>query len=324
MKILGMGNALVDMMIRIEHEQVFDEFGLLKGGMRLVDAAIIDRLLARLKPLPVEIATGGSAANTMYGLGKLGIETSFIGKVAADDMGKFMTEDMLKSRIQPRLLQGIEPTGIALALVTPDSERTFAVNLGCAIELSPEDIDAEMFEGYDIFHIEGYLVQNKELLDKALHLAKEAGAKVSFDLASFDVVEENLAYLKSIIARYVDILFANEDEARAFSGLGPEKALMEISKTVPVTIIKTGDKGSLISDGNQIYKIGVIPATSIDTTGAGDLYAAGFLYGLVKALPMEICGKIGALLAGKVIGVLGAKMKDDTWEEIKIELNKLV
>jgi len=319
-----MGNALVDMMIRIEHEQVFDEFGLLKGGMRLVDAAIIDRLLARLKPLPVEIATGGSAANTMYGLGKLGIETSFIGKVAADDMGKFMTEDMLKSRIQPRLLQGIEPTGIALALVTPDSERTFAVNLGCAIELSPEDIDAEMFEGYDIFHIEGYLVQNKELLDKALHLAKEAGAKVSFDLASFDVVEENLAYLKSIIARYVDILFANEDEARAFSGLGPEKALMEISKTVPVTIIKTGDKGSLISDGNQIYKIGVIPATSIDTTGAGDLYAAGFLYGLVKALPMEICGKIGALLAGKVIGVLGAKMKDDTWEEIKIELNKLV
>lgn len=319
-----MGNALVDMMIRIEHEQVFDEFGLLKGGMRLVDAAFIDRLLERLKPLPVEIAAGGSAANTMYGLGKLGIETSFIGKVAADDMGKFMTEDMLKSRIQPRLLQGIEPTGIALALVTPDSERTFAVNLGCAIELSPEEIDAEMFEGYDIFHIEGYLVQNKELLDKALQLAKEAGAKVSFDLASFDVVAENLDYLKSIIGKYVDILFANEDEARAFSGLGPEKALMEISKTIPVTIIKTGDKGSLISDGNQIYKIGVIPATSIDTTGAGDLYAAGFLYGLVKALPMEICGNIGALLAGKVIGVLGAKMKDDTWEEIKIELNKLV
>ena len=319
-----MGNALVDMMIRIEHEQVFDEFGLLKGGMRLVDAAFIDRLLARLKPLPVEIAAGGSAANTMYGLGKLGIETSFIGKVAADDMGKFMTEDMLKSRIQPRLLQGIEPTGIALALVTPDSERTFAVNLGCAIELSPEDIDAEMFEGYDIFHIEGYLIQNKELLDKALQLAKEAGAKVSFDLASFDVVAENLDYLKSIIGKYVDILFANEDEARAFSGLGPEKALMEISKTIPVTIIKTGDKGSLISDGNQIYKIGVIPATSIDTTGAGDLYAAGFLYGLVKALPMEICGNIGALLAGKVIGVLGAKMKDDKWEEIKIELNKLV
>lgn len=323
MKILGMGNALVDMMIRIEDEQVFDEFGLLKGGMRLVDAPYIERLLARLKPLSMEIATGGSAANTMYGLGKLGLETSFIGKVAADEIGKFMTEDMLNSRIKPLLLQGVEPTGIALALVTPDSERTFAVNLGCAIELTSEDITAEMFSGFDIFHIEGYLVQNRALLDEALHLAKQAGAKVSFDLASFDVVEENLEYLKSIIGRYVDILFANEDEARAFCGLNPEEALKEISKTVPVTVIKTGEKGSLISDGKQVYKIGVIPAKSIDTTGAGDLYAAGFLFGVANGLPMEVCGKVGALLAGKVIEVLGAKMSDETWESIKSELRKL-
>ena len=263
-------------------------------------------------------------ANTVHGLAKLGVKTSFIGKVASDDFGKFMMEDMLKNGVNPNLLNGKAPTGIALTLITPDSERTFAVNLGCAIELLPEDINAEMFEGYNIFHIEGFLVQNKELLEKAVRLAKKAGAKVSFDLASFDVVEENFIFLKNIVEKYVDILFANEDEATAFTGLTPEKALNVISQTVPVTIIKIGEKGSLISDRKDVVRVDSIKVQAVDTTGAGDLYAAGFLYGMINGLSMHTSGEIGSLLSGKVIEVIGAKMDDERWSNIYTELRKLM
>jgi sugar/nucleoside kinase (ribokinase family) len=323
-RILGMGNALVDIMIRIPYEKVFDEFGLLKGGMRLVDAGFIFRLLKRLKDFPTEKAPGGSAANSMNGIANLGLESGFIGKVADDELGAFMMSDMIKSGIKPMLFRGIAPTGIAVALITPDSERTFAVNLGCAIELSPDDISPDMFQGFDYFHIEGYLVQNKKLLTKAVTLAKQAGAMVSLDLASFDVVQEHLIFLKEIIANYVDIVFANEDEARTFTQSDPEKALHELATFADYVIVKTGEKGSLIKCGEQMHRIDVIKAKSIDTTGAGDLYAAGFLFGLAQKLSLEKCGKIGALLSGKVIEVMGAKMPEERWKIIRNEVDSLI
>ena len=315
-KVLGMGNALVDIMIRLEDEKIINQFGLLKGGMKLVDADFIKNLMAACDGLPMEQAPGGSAANTISGLSNLGMEAGFIGKVANDQFGQFMKDDMISNRINPKLMNGTAPTGLAVALVTPDSERTFAVNLGCAIELSPDDITAEMFVGYDYFHIEGYLVQNHELLRKAVVLAKESGTKISLDLASFDVVEANHAFLKEIVTEYIDIVFANEEEAKAFTGLEPEMALHEIAKNSEVSIVKIGKKGSLIKHDNHSYTIGVIEANSIDTTGAGDLYAAGFLYGMSKNLSMNQCGEIGALLAGRVIEVLGAKMNKPAWEQI--------
>jgi sugar/nucleoside kinase (ribokinase family) len=323
-KILGMGNALVDIMVRLENDQIIHDFDLLKGGMKLVDEKFIQRLMDAVGHIPIEHAPGGSAANTMNGVSNLGMDTGFIGKVAEDHFGKVMNEDMKKNGIKPFLLKGIAPTGLAVAMVSPDSERTFAVNLGCAIELSPEDISSEMFVGYNYFHIEGYLVQNHELLKRAVVMAKENNVKVSLDLASFDVVQDNLEFLKEIIAHYVDIVFANEEEAKAFTGMGPELALHEISKTSEVSIVKIGKKGSLIKHGENIHTIGVIEAKSIDTTGAGDLYAAGFLYGMAKELPMQKCGEIGALLAGKVIEVLGAKMSVATWDIIRKEVDKII
>jgi len=316
-RILGMGNALVDIMIRIDSERIFQEFDLLKGGMRLVDASFIDRLMSALTHLPQEKTPGGSAANAINGLANLGIKTGFIGKVADDDLGKFMKSDMMKNNIEPVLFQGNAATGIAVALITPDYERTFAVNLGCAIELSAGDVSRQMFEGYDIFHIEGFLVQNKELLVTAMQMAKTAGAKVSLDLASFDVVQDNLDFLKEVIMNYVDIVFANEEEARSFTGLEPEKALDEISKMTAYAVVKIGDKGSLLKHGDETCRIPATEANIIDTTGAGDLYASGFLYGLAENLPLQTCGNIGALLAGNVIEVMGAKMDEKRWENIR-------
>jgi sugar/nucleoside kinase (ribokinase family) len=323
-KVLGMGNALVDIMIRIEDESIFKKYQLEKGGMRLTDAATVQNLMNDLKHLPAEKAPGGSAANTINGVVNLGMEAGFIGKVANDINGNFMKEDMLKNHIQPILGNGLAPTGVAVALVTPDSERTFAVNLGCAIELSPDDIKTEQFQGYDYFHIEGYLVQNHDLLRKAVKLARENNVKVSLDLASFDVVRENLEFLKEIIRDYVDIVFTNEDEAKAFTGLEPEAALHKLYEDCEIAVVKIGKKGSMIKYQNEVYHIGVIPVNSIDTTGAGDLYAGGFLFGLAKNLTMDQCGKIGSLLAGNVIEVLGAKMAPETWQAINAEVKQIL
>lgn len=322
-KVLGMGNALVDIMIRIDDESLFEKYQLEKGGMRLTDAATVQHILNDLKDRPAEKAPGGSAANTVNGLANLGMETGFIGKVARDLNGKFMEDDMVNNHITPHLKTGVAPTGIAAALVTPDSERTFAVNLGCAIELVPEDITAGMFAGYDFFHIEGYLVQNHDLLQKAVEMAKSNNVKVSLDLASFDVVRDHLDFLKEIISEYVDIVFANEEEAKAFTGLEPVEALEEIYKVCDVAVVKTGRSGSLIKIDNRIYEVGVIKANAIDTTGAGDLYAAGFLYGLANGLSAEKCGHIGALLAGKVIEVMGAKIPKNIWPQILKEVERI-
>ena len=204
-----------------------------------------------------------------------------------------------------------------MALVSPDTERTFAVHLGAAIEMVPEDINQDHFTPYKYFHIEGYLVQNHSLIEKALKLAKSSGLKVSLDLASYNVVEANLDFLKRMVKDYVDIVFANEEEAKAFTGKEPEEALEILASMTEIAIVKIGSKGSLIKSKEKVYRLGVIKVNSIDTTGAGDLYASGILYGLTKGLSLDKCGEIGAVLSGKVIEVIGPKMPKETWSEIK-------
>lgn len=210
-----------------------------------------------------------------------------------------------------------------MALVSPDSERTFAVNLGAAIEMTAEDITTSLFEGYNYFHIEGYLVQNHSLIEKALKVAKASGLKVSLDLASYNVVESNLDFLQRMVKEYVDIVFANEEEAKAFTQKLPEEALDLLAEIAEIAVVKIGAKGSLIKKGNDKYCVGVVKANAIDTTGAGDLYASGFLYGLSKNLPLDTCGRIGAVLSGKVIEVMGPKMDEETWKMLKVNIAKV-
>ena len=207
------------------------------------------------------------------------------------------------------------PSGVAAALVSPDAERTFATFLGAAVELSANDLTQEMFEGYNVFHIEGYLVQNHELIETAIILAKKAGCRVSIDLASYNVVEDNLDFLHRMVEN-VDIVFANEEEAKAFTGLEPEAALDKIAEEVEIAVVKIGSKGSMVKNKGIVYKAGVIKANSIDTTGAGDLFASGFIYGMSKNLSFDKCAEIGAVIAGNVIEVIGAKMDAARWETI--------
>ncbi|PKP10909.1 MAG: adenosine kinase [Bacteroidetes bacterium HGW-Bacteroidetes-4] len=319
-KILGMGNALVDVMTKLNNDSTLTELNLPKGSMQLVDANFSKQVIESTHHLNQVMTSGGSAANTIHGLARLGIESGFVGKVGADPLGVFFKEDLEEAGIEPFLLLSETPTGKAVALVSPDSERTFATYLGAAVELCASDINPGIFEGYQYFHIEGYLVQNHELIETAVKIAKEKGLKVSLDLASYNVVEENKDFLHRIVRDFVDIIFANEEEARAFTGKNPEESLNELAKLCEYAVVKIGKQGSLIKHGTDEARVGIIGIDAFDTTGAGDLYAAGFLYGMVLNLSLSKCGKMGALLSGKVIENLGAKISEKGWAFIKEHL----
>ena len=322
-KVLGMGNALVDIMTKLKNDETLEHFKLPKGSMQLVDHAKSNEINTGTDHLEKQLASGGSAANTIHGLAKLNIETGFIGKVGDDELGKYFHEDMKKSKIKPLLLKSKTPSGKAMALISPDSERTFATFLGAAVELSPDDILPEHFDGFHYFHIEGYLVQNHALIEKAVKLAKEKGLTVAIDMASYNVVEENLEFLQDLLKNYVDIVFANEEEAKAFTGKEPEQALNDFAELCDIAVVKIGKKGSMVKKGGDVYNIDSIDAKSVDTTGAGDLYAAGFIYGLIKGYTLDKCGSIGSVLAGKTIEVVGPKMEEHKWKEVKEMINKV-
>ncbi|MDD2564352.1 MAG: adenosine kinase [Salinivirgaceae bacterium] len=317
MKILGMGNALVDILVKLGNDDVISELGFPRGSMQLVDMNTAANVLKKTSGLPIQQYSGGSAANTIHGLANLGIETGFIGKVGHDTFGAFFNADLEAKNIKSQLQHSDNETGRAVALVSPDGERTFATYLGAAVELSANDLKSEDFKGYSILHIEGYLVQNHDLMTRAMQLAKENGLKISLDLASFNVVEENIDFLKNIVCNYVDILFANEEEAKSYTGKNPMEALKEMGKQCKVVVVKIGKEGSLVWLNSKITTVGVIDAIPMDTTGAGDLYASGFLYGLLMNKTPEECGWYGAVLSGNVIENIGAKISNDRWAEIK-------
>jgi len=321
--IIGIGNALMDIVVKLPNDNILEINSLPKGSMTLVDATTSASINSQTEGLEKIFAPGGSVANTIDGLAHLGAKAAFIGKVGSDELGQSYHDGLMNIGAKPILFHSSTPTGVAMALVTPDSERTFGTHLGAAIELSPSDLIIDLFNGYDIAYIEGYLVQNHDLIRKAVSLAREAGLKIAIDLASYNVVEANLDFLKEIITNHVDIIFANEEEAKAFTGKNPEEAVSELAGMCEIAVVKTGAKGSLIQHKKELISIGVAGTNCIDTTGAGDLYAAGFLYGIAQNLPLDICGKIASIIAGKVITVYGARMEEALWDSIIKEIAEI-
>ncbi len=323
-KIIGIGSALTDLLIKLENDALLDELNLPKGSMTLVDAQIKDLIANKTSHLEKELVSGGSAANTIHGLAKLGMQTAFWGKVGKDKTGDFFYTDLEKSSILPLLIRSETNSGIASTLISLDGERTFGTYLGASVELSGDELDIKNLEGFDVLHIEGYIVYNHALLESILRKAKQAGLMVSLDLASYNVVEDNLDFLKNMLERYVDIVFANEEEARAFTGKSkPEEALSILAENTDLAVVKIGKNGSLVKFENTSYKIPSVPTTAIDTTGAGDLYAAGFLFGFVNNMGIMNAGYLGSMMASKVIEVYGAKIPETSIEFIKKEIKSL-
>jgi len=316
MRILGIGNALVDVMTLIDNDNILEKFSLPKGSMQLVDGEISAKIKAGTSDFKRNRVSGGSAANTIHGLAMLGIETGFIGSIGKDETGDFFENDMKLAGVTTYLSRRNSVTGTAVALISPGSERTFATHLGAAVELESKDLNDEYFRNYNILYMEGYLIFNKELVDKACRIAKKHNMKIALDLASYNVVDAKLADFKEIIENYVDIVFANEEEAKSFTGLAPMEALNAISELCEIAVIKVGKDGSLVKKNEEIIKIGTLTVECIDTTGAGDLYASGFLYGYSKGLTLDLCGQFGSVLAGHVIEIVGARMDENRWKKI--------
>jgi sugar/nucleoside kinase (ribokinase family) len=315
-RILGIGNALVDVITLIDSETILEKFSLPKGSMQLVDGELSARIKSETTKFKRNLASGGSAANTIHGLAMLGVKTGFIGSIGNDDTGDFFENDMKKAGVRTHLSRRNSITGTAVALISPDSERTFATHLGAAVELQAGDLHPEDFKNYDILYLEGYLIINRALVERACSIAKNNNMKIALDLASYNVVEAKLADFKEVIAKYVDILFANEEEAKSFTGFAPAEALNTLSSLSDTAVIKIGSEGSMIKRGYEQIKIGTIPVQCVDTTGAGDLYASGFLYGYANGLSLENCGIAGSILAGHVIEIVGARMDEHRWKNI--------
>jgi len=308
-KILGIGSTLVDILSQVPNEEVLNELNLPKGSMTYVninDAVSIGERLAQ--QYGSQRAAGDSAANTMSGLARLGAKSG---------------DEMTRTGVEMLALKSDTPTGRVIAMVTPDGERTFATCLGASIELSPDDIKSELFDNWDIFYIEGYLVANPDMLRKAISTAKDKGLKIAIDLASYNVVEESRDFLLELVNNYVDIVFANEQEALALTGMEPENALHYIAERCEIAVVKIGAKGAYIQRGDEIVTIPPMKADVVDTTGAGDMWAAGFLAGLVKGENLQKCGMMGAIVAKNIIEVMGAKMDDERWDNIHAAIAKL-
>jgi sugar/nucleoside kinase (ribokinase family) len=317
-KIIGIGNALTDVLVNLSSDEVLGEFNLPKGSMSLVDTACQRQISEATAELPHTLSMGGSAANTIRAIAKLGAQAGFIGKVGQDETGDFFERALENLGVGDCIVRGSSPSGVCVSLVSPDGERTMATYLGAALELTAGELTEQMFCGYDCLYIEGYLVQDHSLIEGAVKLAKRCGLKVAIDLASFNVVKENLEFLRGLVAEHVDILFANEHEAAAFTGEDdPAIAVEKISQMCTLTVVKIGIRGAYIRYKGDTIHVGIMKAAKrVDTTGAGDFYAAGFLYGLSLGLSLRQCGTIGAIAAGKVIEVIGTTFSEEVWHDI--------
>ena len=324
--ILGIGNALTDILAVLPDDSLLRTFHLPKGSMQHVDMETGDGIWAALKPLGVKYVAGGSAANTITCTAILGMPSGFIGKIGEDELGELFKSDQEQYGVKTRLLKSPHSSGRSMVFVSGgNAERTFAVYLGAALDLVPEDLRPEWFEGYDYFHIEGYLVQNQGLVRRAVEYARRAGCIISIDMASYNVVESNLAFLHDIVEKYVDIVFANETESKSFTKLSdPRAALDEIAKMCKIAVVKVGKDGSWIKAGDECHFIEAWPADTVDATGAGDTYAAGFLYAHSLGLPLKVCGEAGSIIAAKVVEVIGTKIDIPRWKVAKQELRELI
>lgn len=324
-KVIGIGNALTDVLVNLRNEDVLHAHNIARGSMSLVDSELQSQVSKEVAGLPHSLSIGGSANNTIRAMARLGSEVGFIGKVGHDNTGDRFEQALHNLGIDGKIFRGDKPSGKCISLVSPDGERTMLTHLGAAAEMHAEDISASLFEGFDCLYIEGYLVQEHSLIETAIRTAKECGLQVAIDLASFNVVEGNLDFLRSIVAKYIDIVFANEDEARVFSGEAePINALQYISEMCDLAVVKIGTKGALIKHKGEVIHIGIMAAAKrVDTTGAGDFYAAGFMYGMCEGLSLRQCGTIGAITAGKVIEVVGPTLGEEAWSEIEVLVNRV-
>ena len=313
--VVGIGNAIVDAVAEASDALLAEE-DLPKGSMTLIDAARADALRARMGAA-VEIC-GGSAANTMVGVAGLGGTAGYVGKVRSDDAGAVFRRDIREAGVDfptPAAAEGAA-TARCLVFVTPDAQRTMTTYLGACVELGPADIDPDFIARAGLLYMEGYLWDPpaaKDAFRKALGIAHAAGGRVCLSLSDSFCVDRHRAELRDLVANHVDVLFANEDEAMSLYEVGDfDTALAAARADCAIAALTRSAKGSVVAGNGAVHTIEAAPvAHVVDTTGAGDLYAAGFLLGLARGFALDRCARLAALTAGEIVGHYGARPEAD-------------
>ena len=315
--VIGVGSALMDIIL-LESDGFLVEHSITKGGMEFVNAWRADELLAA-SGNAAKLVPGGSACNTTIGLGQLCGKAMFVGTRGDDQLGETLESAIASNFVIPKLEVASTPTGRVLSVITPDAERSMLTFLGASSESDPAVFTPELFRGADMIHVEGYLLFNEKLIRAALEAAHASGVPVSLDLASFTVVEANQKLVRDLVRDYVTVLLANEDEARSYTGTSDEgDALSILADDAECAVLKVGKRGSYIHVNGETTTVPPFgTGSAIDTTGAGDLWASGFLFGLIHGRPIEECGRIASRCGYEVCQVEGAHIPPDTWKQIK-------
>lgn len=325
-EVVAVGSPIMDTLAQVGDDLVASISGE-KGGMELVSADAMQRLIALVDGQLSE-APGGSAGNTVFALSRLGTPTAFVGKLGNDAIAeKYVALYQAMGGSDVLFKKGDTRNARCLSLITPDSERTMRTDLGAAMTLSPEEIVVEDFQQSRHVHIEGYQLFNRDLMWAILKAAKAADCTISLDMASFEVVHAAADILPEILENYVDVVLANEEEAAAYF-TGQELSLEEMAeafaKLCRVAVVKLGKEGAWIVSGEEKVRVdAVVVDHAVDTTGAGDLWAAGFLYGWTQNAPLAACGKMGAVLGAEVVKIIGAAIPEDIWPSLRKQLTDL-
>ena len=319
--VVGIGNAIVDVLSKTD-DAFLSKNNINKGTMTLIEAAQAEALYAKMGPA-MEVS-GGSAANTMAALASMGSSAGYIGKVAHDQLGNVFRHDIRATGVvfetQP-LLQAA-PTARCMILITPDAQRTMSTYLGACVYLSPEDVDTDMVSGAKVTYLEGYLFDRdnaKRAFYKAAETAHKAKRKVSLSLSDPFCVDRHRDAFLDLVKEHVDILFANEAEIKSLYKTNTfEEAAEQARKDCELAVITRSEKGSVIINADGVIEIKAEPVKQVvDTTGAGDLYAAGFLHGYTKGLPLNSCGRIASIAAAEIIAHVGARAQHNLAQLLK-------
>ena len=322
--LVGIGNAMVDVLAAVD-DAFLEEQTLDKGAMTLVDIDRASEIYAKMPP--AQEVSGGSCGNTMAGFASLGGKGVFIGKVRDDQLGDVFRRDMQSIGVDfftPATTEGPR-TGSCLVLITPDAQRTMCTNLGAASNLTPKDIDKDIIQAAKVVYMEGYLFDPPDAQDafvEAADLAHDAGQKVSITLSDPFCVDRHRHAFQMLVADHTDILFGNEEEIKSLYQVDDfDAALQQVRGHCEIACLTRSSKGSVILSGDEVHIIDPMPLDPVvDTTGAGDQFAAGFLYGYTQGMDLRKCGEIATLTATEVISHVGARPDVNLKELVEREL----
>lgn len=310
--VYGVGNSLVDIQAQVS-EQVVESLGFPKGSMTLVDEAMQTKVLGSVAGVPFHRCAGGSAANTILGIADFGGKPVYAGKTADDELGKFFLEDMRRIGVTIDVPPSAGQTGTCVILITPDAQRTMLTHLGVSATLGPDDIDASRIAQSSYVYIEGYLFAGDSTRDAALLAiaqAKAAGVKVAFTISDPFLIASHRDEFWELIRGPVDLLFCNLEEARSLTGLTDAiDCAREIHRHAENVALTLGADGSIVMHEGEVLPIEGVAVEAIDTTGAGDMYAAGLLYGITAGFTWRSAGRLASHAAGRVVSQLGARLK---------------